>query len=229
MYGFFISVSFSLVRFAKTDHAESLATLTPSENAQAIVDRGHCDKPGLRIVHASIFNGEGSIPIDPGDIREIKAAFGKSLVSLLVIPFKLHGDLYTHIKWRSSINVCTKMRQARAANRCKSFLRAASGPVRISTLGWRPVAYDEADEGLFRRYFKATLQLLRCESLGMNACSKGDRCDVLTPRFIADSAIFLFARIVSHRETSLSKLARYPRRLGQLAQRRFGAQPASAP
>jgi hypothetical protein len=94
MYGLFIFVSFSLVRFAKADHA----TLTPSENAQAIVDRGHRDKPGLRIVHASVLNGEGSIPIDPGDIREIKATFGKSLVSLPVIPFKLHRYLYTHIK-----------------------------------------------------------------------------------------------------------------------------------
>jgi hypothetical protein len=76
------------------------ATLAPSENAQAIVDRGHCDEPGLRLVHASVFNGEGGIPIDLGDIREIKAAFGKSLGSLLVIPLKLHGYLYTHIKWR---------------------------------------------------------------------------------------------------------------------------------
>jgi hypothetical protein len=72
--------------------------LTPSENALTIVDRGHCDKPGLRIVRASVFNGKCSIPIDPGDIREIKAASGKSLVSLVVIPFKLHGYLYTHIK-----------------------------------------------------------------------------------------------------------------------------------
>ena len=68
------------------------------------MDLRHCDKPGLRIVRASVFKGEGRIPIDPGDIREIKAAFGKSLVSLLVIPFKLHGDLYTHIKW--PINKC---------------------------------------------------------------------------------------------------------------------------
>ena len=98
MYGLFIFVSFSLVRFAKADHAESLATLAPSENAQPIVDRGHGDKPGLRIVQASVFNGEGSSPIDPGDICEIKAAFGKSVASLLVIPFNLHGYLYTHIK-----------------------------------------------------------------------------------------------------------------------------------
>jgi hypothetical protein len=76
----------------------SFATLAPSENAQAIVDRGHCDKPGLPIVRASVFNGEGSIPIDPGDIRKIKVAFRKSLVSLPVIPFKLHEHLYTHIK-----------------------------------------------------------------------------------------------------------------------------------
>jgi hypothetical protein len=100
MYGLFIFVSFSLVRFAKADHAESLATLTPSENAQAIVDRGHCDKPGLRIVQPSVFDGEGSIPIDPGDIREIKATFGESFVPLLAIPFKLHGYLYTHLKCR---------------------------------------------------------------------------------------------------------------------------------
>ena len=100
MYGLFIFGSFSLVRFAKADHAESLAALTPSENAQAIVDRGHCDKPRLGIVRAGVFNGEGSIPIDPGDIRKIKAAFGKSLVSLLVMPFKPHKYLYTHIKWR---------------------------------------------------------------------------------------------------------------------------------
>jgi hypothetical protein len=98
MYGLFIFVSFSLVRLAKADHAESPAALTPSENAQAIIDRGHCDKSTFRIVHASVFNGEGSIPIDPGDIRKIKAAFGKSLVSLLVIPFKPHEYLYTHIK-----------------------------------------------------------------------------------------------------------------------------------
>jgi hypothetical protein len=111
MYGVFIFVSFSLVRLAKTDHAESLATPTPSENAQAIVDRGHCDKPGFRVVHASVLNGEGSLPIDAGDIREIKTAFGKSLVSLLIIPFKLHEDLYTHIKFRSSINVWRKMRR----------------------------------------------------------------------------------------------------------------------
>jgi hypothetical protein len=57
----------------------SFATLAPNENAQAIVDRGDCGKPGLRIVHASAFNGEGSIPIDPGDIGEIKAAFGRAL------------------------------------------------------------------------------------------------------------------------------------------------------
>jgi hypothetical protein len=99
MYGFFIFASFSLVRFAKADHAESLATPTPSKNAQAIADRSHCDKPGLRIGHASVFNGKGGIPIDPGDTREIKASFGKSPVSLLVIPFKPHGYLYTHIKW----------------------------------------------------------------------------------------------------------------------------------
>jgi|ERR1700678_4143948 hypothetical protein len=98
MYGPFIFVPFSLVRFAKADHAESLAALTPSENAQAIVNPRHRDKSGLRIVRASVFKGEGRIPIDPGDIREIKAAFGKSLVSLPVIPFKLHGHLYTHIK-----------------------------------------------------------------------------------------------------------------------------------
>jgi hypothetical protein len=98
MYGLFIFVPFSLVRFAKADYAKSLAALTPGENAQAIVDRGHRDKPGLRMVRASVFNGEGSIPIDPGDIREIKATFGKSLVSLPVIPFKLHRYLYTHIK-----------------------------------------------------------------------------------------------------------------------------------
>jgi hypothetical protein len=61
----------------------SFATLAPSENTQANVDRSDCDKPGLRIVHASVFNGEGSIPIDPGDIREIKAAFDKSLVRFL--------------------------------------------------------------------------------------------------------------------------------------------------
>jgi hypothetical protein len=100
MYGPFIFVPFSLVRFAKADHAESLAALTPSENAQAIVDRRHCDEPGLRIVRASVFNGEGRIPIDPGDIREIKPAFGKSHVPLAVIPFKLHRYLHTHIKWR---------------------------------------------------------------------------------------------------------------------------------
>jgi hypothetical protein len=93
MYGPFIFVPFSLVRFAKADHAESLAALTPSENAQAIVNPRHRDKSGLRIVRASVFKGEGRIPIDP-----IKAAFGKSLVSLPVIPFKLHGHLYTHIK-----------------------------------------------------------------------------------------------------------------------------------
>jgi hypothetical protein len=98
MYGLFIFVPFSLVRFAKADHAERLAALTPSENAQAIVDLRHCDKPGLRIVRAIVFKSEGRIPIDPGDIREIKAAFCKSLVSLPVIPFKLHGHLYTHIK-----------------------------------------------------------------------------------------------------------------------------------
>jgi hypothetical protein len=99
MYGLFIFVPFSLVRFAKADYAKSLAALTPGENAQAIVDRGHCAKPGLRIVHASVFNGEGFIPVHPGDISETKAAFDKSLVSLLVIPFKLHRYLYTHIKW----------------------------------------------------------------------------------------------------------------------------------
>jgi hypothetical protein len=98
MYGLFIFVSFPLVRFAKADHAKSLATPTPSENAQAIVDRGHCDKPGLRIVDASVLNGERGVPIDPGDIREIKPAFAKSLVSLPVIPFKLHAYLHTHIK-----------------------------------------------------------------------------------------------------------------------------------
>ena len=95
MYGLFIFVPFSLVRFAKADRAESLATLTPSENAQAIVNRGHSDKPGLRIVRASIFNGEGSIPIDPGDIREIKPAFDKSLVSLPVIHSSFTG-IYIH-------------------------------------------------------------------------------------------------------------------------------------
>jgi hypothetical protein len=95
MYGLFIFVSFSLVRFAKADHAESLAALTPSENAQAIVDRGHCDKPGLRVVRAGVFNGEGSSPIHPGDIREIKAAFGKSLASLVIIPFSFTG-IYIH-------------------------------------------------------------------------------------------------------------------------------------
>jgi hypothetical protein len=100
MYGFFIFVSFSLVRFAKADHAENLAAPTPSENAQAIVDRSRCDKSGLRIVHTHVFNGEGGIPVDPGDIRGIKATFGKSLVSLLVVPFELHGYLYTHVKSR---------------------------------------------------------------------------------------------------------------------------------
>jgi hypothetical protein len=98
MYGLFISVSFSLVRPAEADHAESLAAPTPGENAQAVIDRGNRDKPGLCIVHASVFNGEGRIPIDPGDVRKIKATFGKSLASLLVIPFKPHGYLYTHLK-----------------------------------------------------------------------------------------------------------------------------------
>jgi hypothetical protein len=124
MYGLFIFVSFSLVRFAKADHAESLATLTPSENTQAIVDRGHCDKPGLRIVHASVFNGEGSIPIDPGYIREIKPAFGKGLVSLLVIPFKLHGYLYTHIKWR--VNKCVYEKCDGLAGRTMQVIPAQS-------------------------------------------------------------------------------------------------------
>jgi len=96
MYGRFIFVSFSLVRLAKADHAESLAAPTPGENAKAMVDRGRCDKPCLRIIHASVFNGEGNIPIDRGDIGEIKASLSKSLVSLVVIPFKLHGVFYIH-------------------------------------------------------------------------------------------------------------------------------------
>jgi hypothetical protein len=65
------------------------ATLAPSENAQAIVDPRHCDEPG-----------------------EIKAAFSKSLVSLLVVPFKFHDFIYT-LKIAPSINAWGKWQQAR--------------------------------------------------------------------------------------------------------------------
>jgi hypothetical protein len=58
--------------------------------------------------------------------------------------------------------------------------------------------------------FKARLHLLRCKTLGVDACGKRNRCDAPTPCFIGDSAIFLFAQIVWHRETSLSERAPLP-------------------
>lgn len=111
---FAISLPFTCIGLAQTDHTQSATPDTPGHDAKPSQNRYKAYKPTLAVVAPRVFDCKGFGPVSICHIGEIQAALRESPQSFGLIPFHLHVPKIRENAGNSNKHVYNKYSQEAA-------------------------------------------------------------------------------------------------------------------